>query len=128
MEENTTFPEPEGDESCTVTIIHEQAVRNAREGLPRLEDLERLAEFYRLFGDKTRLKIIWALGVCEMCVCDLCALLQMRQSAVSHQLRTLKLARIVRPRREGKVVYYSLDDDHIRNVLNVGYKHLKERE
>ena len=116
-----------GDDRCAVYGIHKKAIRSVQGQLPRQEDLDKLAEFYKLFGDKTRLGIIWALGVCEMCVCDLCALLQMRQSAVSHQLRTLKQARIVTSRREGRVVFYALDDDHIRNVLEVGYNHLKER-
>ncbi len=128
MAEKNPFFTAAGDEGCAVYGIHERAIRSVQDQMPWQEDLDKLAEFYRLFGDKTRLKIIWALSVCEMCVCDLCALLQMRQSAVSHQLRTLKLTRIVRSRREGKVVFYALDDDHIRNVLEVGYKHLKERE
>ena len=94
--------------------------------MPELEKFEELAEFYKLFGDRTRLGIIWALWLSEMCVCDLCALLGMKQSAVSHQLRTLKQARIVKPRREGKIIFYSLDDDHIRDVLEVGYNHIHE--
>lgn len=128
MAEKNPFSTAAGDDGCAVYGIHEKAIRSVQGQLPWPEDLYNLAEFYRLFGDKTRLRIIWALGVCEMCVCDLCALLRMRQSAISHQLRTLKLARIVRSRREGKVVFYALDDDHIRNVLEVGYKHLKKCE
>ncbi|MBW6512856.1 MAG: metalloregulator ArsR/SmtB family transcription factor [Desulfuromonadaceae bacterium] len=116
-----------GDDSCAVYGIHEEIIRGVQQQWPGAESLEALAEFYRLFGDKTRLGIIWALSVHEMCVCDLCELLKMQQSAVSHQLRTLKLARIVRSRREGKMVFYALDDDHIRDVLGVGYEHLKER-
>jgi len=116
-----------GDDGCAVYGIHEKIIRTVQEQWPGPESLEELAEFYRLFGDKTRLAIVWALSVHEMCVCDLCELLKMQQSAVSHQLRTLKLAHIVRSRREGKMVFYSLDDDHIRDVLGVGHEHLKER-
>jgi ArsR family transcriptional regulator len=79
-----------------------------------------------LFSDSTRISILWALSESELCVCDLCALLKMKQPAVSHQLKNLKQARVVKARRDGKVIYYSLDDDHIRQLLNMGTEHLKE--
>ena len=113
-------------EGCMVFGLHQNVVKSVQNQMPQSEEIEDLSEFYKLFGDKTRLGIIWALGVSEICVCDLSVLLNMSQSAISHQLRILKQARIVKSRREGKVVYYSLEDDHIRSVLNVGYIHMKE--
>jgi ArsR family transcriptional regulator len=94
--------------------------------MPDQVDLYELADLFKLFGDSTRIAILWALCESEMCVCDLCALLQMKQPAVSHQLKNLKQARVVKARREGKVVYYSLDDDHIRKLLKFGMEHLIE--
>ncbi|MBT8338946.1 MAG: helix-turn-helix transcriptional regulator [Desulfatitalea sp.] len=88
--------------------------------------LHELADFFKLFADSTRVSILWALSASEMCVCDLCALLRMKQPAVSHQLRHLKQARAVRARREGKVVYYALDDDHIRSLLSLAMAHAQE--
>jgi len=85
-----------------------------------------LADLFKLFSDSTRLGILWALSESEMCVCDLCALLKMKQPAVSHQLKNLKQSRIVKARRDGKVIYYSLDDDHIRRLLNLGMEHVQE--
>jgi ArsR family transcriptional regulator len=84
------------------------------------------ADLFKLFGDSTRLGILWALSESEMCVCDLCALLKMKQPAVSHQLKNLKQSRVVKARRDGKVIYYSLDDDHIRRLLNLGIEHIQE--
>ena len=85
-----------------------------------------LADLFKLFSDSTRLGILWALSESEMCVCDLCALLKMKQPAVSHQLKNLKQSRVVKARRDGKVIYYSLDDDHIRRLLNLGMEHVQE--
>jgi ArsR family transcriptional regulator len=85
-----------------------------------------VADLFKLFGDSTRLGILWALSESEMCVCDLCALLKMKQPAVSHQLKNLKQSRVVKARRDGKVIYYSLDDDHIRRLLNLGMEHVQE--
>ena len=85
-----------------------------------------LADLFKLFGDSTRLGILWALSESEMCVCDLCALLKMKQPAVSHQLKNLKQSRIVKARRDGKIVYYSLEDAHIRRLLNLGMEHTQE--
>jgi len=94
--------------------------------MPEAGLLAELSDFYKLFGDGTRLRILAALSIAELCVCDLSALLEMKQPAVSHQLRVLKQGRIVRARREGKVVYYALNDEHIRHVLRVGLEHLGE--
>ncbi|MFW6011510.1 MAG: ArsR/SmtB family transcription factor [Desulfosalsimonas sp.] len=114
-------------ELCTERIIHRGVVESVRSAMPGEAELYDLADFFKIFGDRTRIAILWALSESEMCVCDLCALLDMKQSAVSHQLKLLKQSRIVKYRRQGKVVYYSLDDDHIRRVLNLGRQHIKEQ-
>lgn len=119
-------PKPPAEEGCMVFGLHRNVIKSVQNQMPQTEEIEDLSEFYKLFGDKTRLGIIWALSVSEICVCDLSVLLTMSQSAISHQLRILKQARIVKSRREGKVAYYSLEDDHIRSVLNVGHIHMKE--
>lgn len=111
---------------CETNCIHADIVARVARNLPRGHLLDPLADFFKLFGDGTRIRILWALSESEMCVCDLCALLNMQQSAVSHQLKNLKQSRVVKARREGKVVYYSLDDDHIRRLLDLGMAHLQE--
>lgn len=111
---------------CNCNIIHQDRVDYAKERLPQEETLYDLAELFKVFGDTTRIKIICALYESEMCVCDIAALLNMTQSAVSHQLRTLKNARLVKFRRQGKVVYYSLDDEHIMRIFNEGLNHVNE--
>lgn len=113
-------------DSCNVSVIHEDIVREVRESIPSDETLYDLAEFFKVFGDSTRIKIICALFKSEMCVCDLAALLNVSQSAISHQLRTLKIARLVRYRRKGKVVYYSLNDEHIKHIFDEGLRHITE--
>jgi DNA-binding transcriptional ArsR family regulator len=112
--------------ACTAKGIHRDVIRAVKQKLPDSVALFELSDFFKLFGDSTRLGIIWALSESEMCVCDLCALLKMKQSAVSHQLKNLKQARIVKARRDGKVVYYSLNDEHIRRLLNLGMEHVQE--
>lgn len=107
-------------------VIHLDTVRAVRPKIPRERSLYQLAEFFKIFGDKSRLGILWALAESEMCVCDLCALLDMKQSAASHQLKTLRQMRLVKNRRAGKVVYYSLADDHIRKVIDVAMEHVEE--
>lgn len=113
-------------DKCNCNIIHKDRVDYAKGRLPQEETLYDLAELFKVFGDTTRIKIICALYESEMCVCDIAALLNMTQSAVSHQLRTLKNARLVKFRREGKVVYYSLDDEHIMKIFNEGLNHVNE--
>ncbi len=113
-------------EVCEVTIIHPEALNVAKKKAVAEEDIERAAEFFKYFGDPTRLKILTALSSTEMCGCDLAALLDITQSAISHQLRKLKQGRLVKSRRDGKVVYYSLDDDHIEKILKDGLDHIKE--
>ncbi len=111
---------------CDCAVIHEDIVNSVKKNMPEEETLYDLAELFKVFGDTTRVKILWALGEAEMCVCDIAALLNMTQSAISHQLRILKQARLVKNRREGKVVYYSLDDDHVRSIFHQGLLHIKE--
>jgi ArsR family transcriptional regulator len=94
--------------------------------MPQEETLYDLAELFKVFGDSTRIKILWALDEAEMCVCDIAFLLNMTQSAISHQLRVLKQTNLVKNRREGKVVYYSLDDDHVRKIFDQGLIHINE--
>jgi ArsR family transcriptional regulator len=113
-------------ETCVTEGIHRDTVEKVRNLMPDTVELYELADLFKLFGDSTRIAILWALSESELCVCDLCALLQMKQPAVSHQLKNLKQGRVVKARREGKVVFYSLDDDHIRKLLNLGMEHLLE--
>jgi len=111
-------------ETCITKGIHQETVRRVEKQMPDPVDLYELADLFKLFGDSTRLGILWALSESEMCVCDLCALLKMKQPAVSHQLKNLKQSRIVKARRDGKIVYYSLDDDHIHSLLTMGMEHV----
>ena len=91
------------------------------------EELLSLADLYKVFADSSRIKILWALSVSELCVCDLAVVVKMTQSAVSHQLRVLKQAKLVKSRRDGKVVYYSLDDDHVHQIIALGLEHVLEK-
>jgi len=113
--------------SCDVTVIHEEVVEEVRQSMPPEEDLFDLAEFFKVFGDTTRIRILYALSRSEMCVCDLAYLLGLTQSAVSHQLRVLKQAKLVRFRRDGRVIYYALDDDHVKSIFAQAYEHIQER-
>ena len=115
-------------ENCDCDVIHEDVVLKVHKKMPQDESLQKLAGFFKVFGDFTRVRILWALDESEMCVCDIAYLLDMTQSAISHQLRVLKQASLVKSRREGKVVYYSLDDEHIKMVLDQGYEHVMEEK
>ncbi|MGD9325688.1 MAG: metalloregulator ArsR/SmtB family transcription factor, partial [Desulfobacterales bacterium] len=110
----------EAVETCITNGIHGEIIRSVSQNMPDPIALYELADLFKLFGDSTRLGILWALSESEMCVCDLCALLKMKQPAVSHQLKNLKQSRVVKARRDGKIVYYSLEDEHIRRLLNLG--------
>lgn len=116
----------EDQEFCSCAIVHEEAVLNARAAEAPAEELSGLAELFRLYADPTRLRILDALGTGELCVCDLAAVLSMTQSAVSHQLATLRHARLVRTRKDGKVVYYTLDDGHVGGIVKMARTHLNE--
>ena len=113
-------------ERCDCDVIHEDIVNEVKGKMPEEESLYDLAELFKVFGDSTRIKILWALDEAEMCVCDIAVLLNMTQSAISHQLRVLKQANLVKNRKEGKVVYYSLDDDHVKNIFDQGLIHINE--
>lgn len=112
--------------SCDYTVIHEEVVNKVKNKMPREESLYDLAELFKVFGDSTRIKILWALAESDMCVCDIAYLLNMTQSAISHQLRVLKQARLVKNRKEGKVVYYSLEDIHVKHIFEQGLIHVNE--
>ena len=113
-------------EYCSCNVIHKEVVENVKNKLPKEETLYDLAELFKVFGDSTRIKIICSLFESEMCVCDLSVLLNISQSAISHQLRVLKSARLVKFRRAGKVIYYSLDDEHIKRIFDAGLHHITE--
>jgi ArsR family transcriptional regulator len=114
-------------EKCDCVIIHEDVVNRVKGKMPQEESLYDLAELFKVFGDTTRIKILWALDESEMCVCDIANLLGMTQSAISHQLRILKQADLVKNRRDGKVVYYSLDDEHVQQIFDQGLTHINEK-
>ncbi|HHW23008.1 MAG TPA: helix-turn-helix transcriptional regulator [Clostridiaceae bacterium] len=114
--------------TCGQLIIHDDIVKKVQDNMPKEDNLYDLAELFKVLGDTTRIKIIWALFESEMCVCDIAYLLNMTQSAISHQLRVLKAARLVRYRKSGKVVYYSLDDSHINQIFKLGMEHILERQ
>lgn len=111
---------------CEENIIHTDALEQVRRLLPEDEVLYDLAELFKIFGDSTRVKILYALLESELCVCDLAKLMEVSQSAVSHQLRVLKTSKLVRFRREGKTVYYSLADEHVTRILSQGMEHILE--
>ena len=112
--------------TCITKGIHRDIIDSVKRRLPDPVALYDLADLFKLFSDSTRISILWALSESEMCVCDLCVLLKMKQPAVSHQLKNLKQSRIVKARRDGKVIYYSLSDEHIRELLNLGMEHTQE--
>ena len=113
-------------ECCEVTCVHDDAVRMVQKKMPEEERLKELADFYKVFADPTRIKILSVLLESEMCVCDLAEVLEMTQSAISHQLRVLKQMKLVKNRREGKTVYYSLADSHIQTIISQGMEHITE--
>ncbi len=117
--------DPEVDQ-CDFICIHEGIVNKVLKAMPKEQELFDLAEFYKVFGDPTRVKILYVLSQSEMCVCDIANLLQMGQSAISHQLRVLKQMRLVKFKREGKTVFYSLADGHIETILAQGMEHINE--
>lgn len=111
---------------CEFMHIHEDIVKKVNAEMPDEEILYDLAELFRIFGDSTRIRILYVLFESEMCVCDIAQLLGMSQSAISHQLRCLKQSKLVKYRREGKTVFYSLADGHVRTILNQGMEHVAE--
>ena len=119
-QENTPLP------ACETQHVHADTLNTVKALLPADEELTRLAELYKIFGDATRIKILYALFEAELCVCDIAELLGITVSAISHQLRILKSAELVKYRREGKTVYYSLADDHVRTIIGQGSEHINE--
>jgi len=107
-------------------VIHEEIVERVRAAMPEGEDFYSLANLYKMFADNTRLRILWALSCEDMCVCDLAVLLQMTKSAISHQLKSLRLTNLVKYNKQGKIVYYSLADDHIKDIFEKGFEHIHE--
>ncbi|MDR3342457.1 MAG: metalloregulator ArsR/SmtB family transcription factor [Treponema sp.] len=114
------------NDRCDCTIIHEVIVDAVRTQMPEEEALLDLADLFKVFGDSTRVKIVCALLHSEMCVCDIAALLGMTKSSISHQLKELRHAKLVKNRRDGKVIYYSLSDDHVGTIFAQGLSHVCE--
>ena len=116
----------DGMERCDYIHAHAEIVDAVNERMPDEEILYDLAELFKVFGDSTRIKILYVLFESEMCVCDIAQLLGMNQSAISHQLRVLKQSQLVKYRRDGKTVFYSLADGHVRTILGQGMEHVAE--
>lgn len=113
-------------ECCDFFQVHEDVVKAILEKMPDEDKLYDLAEIFKVFGDSTRIRILYLLFEAELCVCDIAQLLNMNQSAISHQLKILKQSRLVKSRREGKSVFYSLADGHVRTIINQGMEHIEE--
>lgn len=113
-------------ECCETREVHEELLKIVRDTLPDEEQLYDLAELFRVFGDSTRIRILFVLFEAEVCVCDLAAALNMTVSAVSHQLKILKQNKLIKSRRDGRSVFYSLADDHVRTIVSQGMEHITE--
>ena len=113
-------------ERCEYMYVHQDVVNKVKQDMPQDETLYDLAELFKVFGDSTRIKILYALLEAELCVCDIAQLLSVSQTAVSHQLRVLKNNKLVKFRKEGKNVFYSLADDHVRRIIDQGIEHVEE--
>ena len=113
-------------EICESCEVHENLLKIVNEPIPAETELYDLAELFKIFGDSTRIRILYVLFEAEVCVCDLAEALNMTQSAISHQLRILKQNKLVKSRREGKSVFYSLADDHVRTIIDQGREHIEE--
>ncbi|MCP4131976.1 MAG: helix-turn-helix transcriptional regulator [bacterium] len=111
---------------CNCNAIHPEIIEKAAKSMPQNDDITELAAFFKICGDPTRMKILFALFSTEMCVCDISSLLNMTVSSISHQLRILKQARMVTARKEGQNVYYSASDEHVEKIMNQGMDHLTE--
>ena len=127
---NDSLGNPEGvdlnEDRCGIACVHEREVAHARSLMPDDELLGELGDFFKTFGDSTRIRIVAALIGGELCVCDIAAALDMTVSAVSHQLRVLRQAKVVRTRRDGKQIYYSVEDQHVGILYSVALEHLRE--
>lgn len=116
----------ENDKQAEFLAAHEDVVKKVLEEQPADEYLYDLAELFKVFGDSTRIRILYALFESELCVGDIAQLLNLSQSAVSHQLKLLKDAKLVKFRREGKIIFYALDDEHVRTIISMGMEHVEE--
>ncbi|APF25390.1 bacterial regulatory, arsR family protein [Clostridium sporogenes] len=114
-------------DTCTCNVIHHDVVDKVKDNMIEEDKVQDLGDFFKVLSEPTRIKILYALASSEMCVCDISNLLNMTQSAVSHQLKVLRIARLIKFRKEGKVVYYSLDDSHVENVFKQGLEHIMHR-
>ncbi len=114
-------------DECQITQTHDEKVARAKSLLPEDDKLFELSEFFKLFGDSTRIKILEAINGSELCVCDISEVVGVSSSGVSHQLRILRQNRLVKATRVGKETYYTLDDDHIGDIIRIGYNHINER-
>lgn len=113
-------------ECCEEHVVHDELLQKVNGKMPDEDEIYELSDLFKVFGDSTRLKILFVLSESEVCVCDLAELLNMTQSAVSHQLKVLKQSKLVTNRREGKSIFYSLADDHVRSIIAQGREHVKE--
>ena len=111
---------------CDCDVIHGELVGRVRKLMPKDEDFYDLADLYKMFSDSTRVRILWALSREEMCVCDIAVLLGMTKSAISHQLKSLRLANLVKYDKRGKEVYYYLADSHVKDIFEKGFEHIHE--
>lgn len=118
---------PKNEYMCDCNIIHKEAVANVLNKLPSTTTFENLAKLFKLIGDPTRCRILFALDNEEMCVCDIANVLKMTKSAVSHQLRFLRQSQIVKTRKSGKEVYYTLDDEHIQKLFEIALEHINHQ-
>ena len=112
---------------CDCHAIHEEVIERVKKTMPEKGSFIDLANLYKMFADGTRVRILWALSHEAMCVCDLAVLLGMTKSAISHQLKSLRLTNLVRPDKQGKIVYYSLADDHVRDIFEKGFEHISHK-
>ena len=115
-----------GIAGCEEHKTHPEILKKVVAEMPPEEDLYDLAELFKVFGDSTRIRILYVLFEAEVCVCDLAEALNMTQSAISHQLKILKQSRLVKARRDGKSIFYSLADDHVRSIIGMGMEHVEE--
>ena len=111
---------------CDCDVIHEEIVRAVKKKVPPMEEYVSMANLFKMFGDPSRMRLLHALSMHEMCVCDLAVLLGVTKSAVSHQLKSLRLSNLVKYRKEGQVAFYSLADDHVEAIIKIGFEHIRE--
>lgn len=119
---------PKNEYACDCNVIHKEIVDDTIKNMPKEDSFSKLAEFFKIIGDITRAKILFALDTNEMCVCDIANVLGMSKSSISHQLGALRKSGIVKCRKEGKEVYYMLDDEHVKKVFEIGIEHIEHKK